>query len=201
MEIWKAIPDHEDYEVSDFGRVRRIAPGRKTFVGKILRDQNTGAGYRSVALTKNGRAVRKYVHRLVALAFLGPPPRGREVNHRDGDKLNNSLANLEYVTRSQNNDHAFALGLKPKGKDHHWWRGGPKPRPRKGRQIGATHWTRLKPEKIARGDHCGHNKVTSAQVAEIRARAASGAVQRRLAAEFGISTAQVCRIIKGSRWA
>lgn len=201
MENWRPVPHHEEYEVSDLGRVRRAAPGRKTFVGKVLRPQQVGTGYRAVALTKNGKARQMYVHRLVMLAFVGQPPPRHEVNHRDGDKANNALANLEYVTRSENNNHAFASGLARRGADHHWWRGGPKPRPRKGKQVGATHWVRHKPERIARGERSGKNKVSAAEVAAIRARASAGEVQRVLAAEYGLSPGQVCRIVKGSRWA
>lgn len=201
MEGWRTIPGHNEYEVSDLGRVRRAAPGRKTFVGKVLRPQSIGAGYRAVALTKNGKAIHRYVHRLVMLAFVGEPPEGHEVNHRDGDKSNNALANLEYVTRSENNNHAFASGLARKGAEHHWWRGGPKPRVKKGKQAGPTHWTRHKPERIARGESSGKNKVSAAEVEAIRARASTGEVQRAIASEYGLSPAQVCRIVKGSRWA
>lgn len=201
MEIWRTIPGQENYEASNLGRIRRVAPGRKTFVGKVLACQRVGTGYRSTALVRDGKAVRHYVHRLVMLAFVGPPPSRHEVNHIDGDKTNNALSNLEYVTRSENNYHAFDNGLMPKGSDHHWWRGGPKPRVRKGPQIGPTHWTRHKPDRIARGERSGKNKITEAQVAAIRARAAAGDVQRSLASEYGVSPAQICRIIKGSRWA
>jgi HNH endonuclease len=83
---------------------------------RALTPGDNGRGYLRVMCA--GRL--QCVHRLVALAFLGPVPAGKEVNHKDGDKLNNRPDNLEYVTRSQNMLHANAKGLAPKLKgDRH----------------------------------------------------------------------------------
>lgn len=118
-EIWRAVPGHEGrYEVSSFGRVRSfltvrsmLRPGKKSggYLNVILRDPSARTRSRSVS-----------VHRLVAIAFLGNPPERHEVNHIDGDKTNNRLENLEYVTRSENVKHAIAMGLnkRPRGADH-----------------------------------------------------------------------------------
>ena len=67
-------------------------------------------------LSSNGQ-VR--VHRLVALCYLGEPPLGAEVNHKDGNKENNDVSNLEYVTSKENSVHAVRLGLIKTGKHHH----------------------------------------------------------------------------------
>lgn len=67
-------------------------------------------GYLNVALQNKTLRKREKIHRLVAAAFIGPPGK-LDVNHIDGNKLNNRLENLEYVTRSENLKHAFRLGL------------------------------------------------------------------------------------------
>jgi hypothetical protein len=105
-EDWRQVPDFPSYEASSLGRIRNSASGlvRKTRV-------NWG-GYAHVTLSQNGRPFFRGVHRLVASAFHGQCPHGREVNHKDGDKVNNAPENLEYLTRSENNKHAFAIGLK-----------------------------------------------------------------------------------------
>lgn len=63
-----------------------------------------------VSLSREGEIFKVYVHRLVAEAFLSD--RDETVNHIDGNKLNNTLVNLEWVSYSENNSHAFKLGLK-----------------------------------------------------------------------------------------
>jgi hypothetical protein len=117
---WRAVVGFESiYEVSDAGGVRRVAPstGRPervgtggARVGRVL-TANTELDYPRVQLWKEGRYFNRLVHRLVAEAFLGPIPDGMEVNHIDGNKLNPSVANLEYVTPSENSSHAYRTGL------------------------------------------------------------------------------------------
>ena len=70
-----------------------------------------GMGYYVVNPVVNGKNVLSYVHHLVAIAFLGEPLGDQEVNHKDGDKTNNRLDNLEYVTHRENMRHARHLGL------------------------------------------------------------------------------------------
>ncbi len=92
------------YEVSDLGRVRRSEPpwkDGKTHVGKIMRLQ-TVTGYWKVHLRDGGRNKQCLVHRLVAEAFLGPCPEGMQVNHKDRNRTNATVNNLEYVTPKQN---------------------------------------------------------------------------------------------------
>jgi hypothetical protein len=117
-EIWKAVVGFESlYSVSNLGRIRREAPPRwqgrgKTFRGRILNGTNM-QGYRQVRLTRTTED--RYlcrIHRLVAAAFLGPCPETFEVNHRNGRKSDNRLENLEYVSRSDNLRHAYAIGLR-----------------------------------------------------------------------------------------
>jgi hypothetical protein len=200
-EVWKPVTVCGDYEISNMGRIRRATPGKKTYVGKILKDQKVGSGYRAIRLTMSGKQYQFYIHRLVAIEFIGEVPNGYEVNHKDGDKTNNAVANLEYMTRSQNCIHAIETGLKVSlsGPDNPLWKGGK--RPPKPPHSGERHWTKHKPECIASGERSGKNKVSFADVDAMRAAVASGAVQKRMAEKYGLSVAQVCRIINGRRWA
>jgi hypothetical protein len=124
MEEWRAIPGHAGYEVSDQGRVRSVdrwieySDGRKAgskawFKGKLLAPGAVGRGYWQVAL--GGSAPNNYVHQLVALVFLGPPDAGQEVRHLDGNKKNNTVPNLRYGTRSQNQLDRIAHGTHGRG--------------------------------------------------------------------------------------
>lgn len=115
VEFWKPAPDYEDfYQVSDQGRVRRIAKGPHTHAGLILRPCDNGGGYACVALCRDGHAKTRTVHTLVAEVFLGPCPVGMEVNHKYGIKADNRLTELEYTTHSENVKHSYrVLGRKP----------------------------------------------------------------------------------------
>ena len=70
-------------------------------------------GYCQQILRKNGKTYMRYMHRLVAEAFIPNPDHLREVNHKDGNKLNNAVSNLEWVSRSQNMKHSYETGLRP----------------------------------------------------------------------------------------
>lgn len=197
-EEWRPILDGL-YEVSNTGRIRRAAPGRSTWVGRELKAQLIPNGYLHVMPVINGKNRNMYVHHLVSEAFLGPCPEGYEVNHRDGNKTNNQADNLEYVTRKENMQHAIAHGLAP-----HLIAKPKTPKMPKERQLprGENHWTHLHPERVPRGDQRPYNtKVTQVQVNEIRALVASGVKQRSLCEKYGLSPAQICRIVKGTRWA
>ena len=130
-EIWKPIPGYDgNYLVSNKGNVQRIARVVKRSDGQI---QGIGAkvmakhldklGYERVDIQYQGPKRGLLVHRLVALTFLPPAtsPDKREINHKDGNKRNNTPDNLEWCTRTENMQHAISLGLKPpapKGVDH-----------------------------------------------------------------------------------
>ena len=98
MEHWKKIKGHEDYMVSDKGRVMSLKFGKQ----KIRKQRVDRDGYCRVDLSKNSIVKTWRTHSLVAEAFI-PNPEGRqEVNHIDGNKSNNRLDNLEWCTRSEN---------------------------------------------------------------------------------------------------
>lgn len=83
--------------------------------GKEIKQNKINSGYLAVRLNKmKGQQDRWLVHRLVAHVFIGPCPKGLQVNHVDGNKENNNIINLEYVTKKENIRHARLLGLMPK---------------------------------------------------------------------------------------
>lgn len=94
------------YEVSNLGDVRNAD-------GKTRRAHINAFGYARLQLAREGTKQNVFVHRLVAEAFVENPDAKPEVNHRDGDKLNNAAANLEWVTRGENVRHAHDAGLVP----------------------------------------------------------------------------------------
>ena len=111
METWKPVRGYESlYEVSSQGEVRRVKGGQGARPGRLLQPLSDGR-YLKVHLSKNNRIKQVYVHYLVAEAFLGARPDGMQINHRDGNKLNNTDTNLEYVTPLENTRHAIAKGL------------------------------------------------------------------------------------------
>lgn len=113
-EIWKPVPGYEGiYLASNLGRVMRTAPAKGTQIGRILAPYVTEFGYGQISLRdKDGNSRRVFVHTVVMAAFNGHCPIGKEVNHIDGDKLNNKLENLEYLSRSEHMRHSIdVLGL------------------------------------------------------------------------------------------
>ena len=122
MKEWKQIPGFEGfYSVSNDCEVRRDAPsvhtGGTSYIGKILKNR-LGAAYLYVCLFKNGIGRNYFVHVLMMMSFNGPAPIGYEINHKDGNKHNNVLSNLEYVTKKQNMQHALKNGLMKLGEMH-----------------------------------------------------------------------------------
>jgi hypothetical protein len=120
-EEWRAVAGFEGYyEVSNFGEVRsidRLVPrdgptGNMTRKGQLRKPHITPKGYLRVQLTKDGEAHNYQVHRLVALAFIPNPDNKPEVNHRNGNKRDNYVGNLEWSTGSENQTHAYQMGLK-----------------------------------------------------------------------------------------
>ena len=111
-EEWLPAPDFPTYHVSNFGRV-------KSFKGKqrIIKPALSGSNYLFITLYSCDKAKPISVHRLVALAFIPNPKKKSEVNHRDGNKFNNHVSNLEWATSSENNLHAFNTGLMKSGED------------------------------------------------------------------------------------
>lgn len=123
---WRDIAGFEGYyEISRNGVIRSkdrfVERGHKCRdKGRIIKINIQKGYYPMVGLSKNGKSHTKLVHRLLAIAFIPNPENKPQVNHKDGNKQNNELSNLEWATEKENIAHSFQTGLQviPKGKDH-----------------------------------------------------------------------------------
>jgi hypothetical protein len=111
MEIWLETHVSDRYLVSNLGRIKSL-PKRTRTGSRILKTSMYENGYCFVDLVVNGAVKRFLIHRLVAIAFIPNPKNKQQVNHKDGIKTNNFLSNLEWSTRSENQKHAIATGLR-----------------------------------------------------------------------------------------
>ena len=113
QEKWRPVVGFEDaYEVSNTGRVRSIGRYVKSRWGQTwynmheLKIQTSKKGYKTVVLHRDGDYYQKQVHRLVAEAFIPNPENMEQVNHKDTDKANNNVSNLEWCTQRENVNHS-----------------------------------------------------------------------------------------------
>ncbi|MFI9244210.1 NUMOD4 motif-containing HNH endonuclease [Streptomyces sp. NPDC053086] len=99
--VWRPVPGYEfDYEVNEQGDVRSLP--RQGAKGGLRRPTLAKVGYLKLELWSRGRGESRYVHEIVAAAFLGPRPIGLEIRHLDGNPLNCALSNLAYGTHGEN---------------------------------------------------------------------------------------------------
>jgi hypothetical protein len=103
----KPIPDFPEYLASSLGYVISLKGGKR----KALVGGSCNGGYCGVLLRRNGKTIRRNVHRLIAAAFLDLPDGVGEINHIDGNKLNNALENIEVTSHSENMKHAVRIGI------------------------------------------------------------------------------------------
>jgi hypothetical protein len=126
MEIWRDIPGYEGiYQASSHGQIRTVEGkvtsnkryGVRHWKSRVLkgRGSNPITGKR-VSLWKDGQSRDFLVARIVALTFLGEPQEGFTVNHKDGNRFNNMLENLEWLSLADNIKHGFETGLYPQKK-------------------------------------------------------------------------------------
>lgn len=120
-EEWRSVEWDSRYEVSSRGRVRSYAsPSGGSYPDPHpLKLEVSRHGYYRVRLTRRGESYKPLVHLIVAEAFLGSRPEGQVVRHKDGDKLNISADNLEYGTRSENEDDKLRHGTRVWGEKCH----------------------------------------------------------------------------------
>lgn len=100
----RIIPGFPGYRISRSGRIISFRRG-------LLKPSTDKHGYHFVGLTAPGIRKKIFVHTLVMLTFDGPRPEGLQINHLNGNKKDNRLSNLEYVTPLENMRHAYATGL------------------------------------------------------------------------------------------
>jgi hypothetical protein len=122
MEIWKDIEGYENlYKISNLSNVKSLSRKIKTTLNKngyyvkkdkILKPMILANGYKYVLLYKNKKTKIKYIHRLVAQAFIPNPENKLCINHKDLNKFNNSIENLEWCTKSENSIH-YWLNVSP----------------------------------------------------------------------------------------
>lgn len=126
-EIWKRIDGFDHYKISNFGHVKRCIqnnrngssfkkPAYSGINGKMLKP-TTWAGYFRVNLSNNLKPFAHSIANLVAKNFIGHKSKGLTINHKDGNKLNNHVNNLEYIAMKDNIRHAYKNGLMCIGED------------------------------------------------------------------------------------
>jgi hypothetical protein len=107
MEVWKKTHLCNDYEISNYGRVKSLKRGST----KILNINLNTKGYCHVCLSVDNKQKVITIHRLVAEAFILNKYKYPQINHKDGNKLNNNVSNLEWCNNKMNQIHALCNGL------------------------------------------------------------------------------------------
>lgn len=122
-EIFKSIKDYEGiYEISQYGNVKSLKRSGSGVLKKdiILKPFDNGRGYLYYTLRKNCKAKNYSAHRLVAEMFIPKKDGLNDINHKDGNKKNNKVENLEWCNKKMNMVHASILNLLPKGEKSHF---------------------------------------------------------------------------------
>lgn len=173
-EEWKDVAGYEGfYSISSFGRAKSFYKG-----GKILKPTEKGPikfgkGYLIYTLHNiNGETKTFYAHKLVMESFIGGRPKGSQINHKDGDKHNNRLNNLEYVSPLENVRHSI--------------------------KIGHFNPHTLKP--YIAGSKNKQSKLKESEVITIRENHRNGIKTRFLAKEFNVDRTVIQKIVKRKSW-
>ena len=163
----KQIENFKQYYVDKHGNVYSKKTGKLKQLSPIL----THYGYYEVQLSSPLDKFRAKVHRLVAECFIPNPNNLPQVNHIDGDKLNNCVFNLEWCTPKDNLKHARESGL-----------------------------NNSKPTPNGRGEKNSRSKLTEALVLEIRQKASDGFTHKQLGVEYGVAESTISGIVSRIRW-
>lgn len=113
-ELWKPVPDFEDYHISTLGRVKSF----KYSNPRIMRPKLGDGGYLNISLSKNGERKTLLISRLVAICFIHNTNNKPQVDHVNGDKFNCRVTNLRWATSSENTKYAYAFGFAKSGEEH-----------------------------------------------------------------------------------
>lgn len=175
QEEWRLVPGFEKYAVSSYGVVKRITQGRGTKHGRLLKPSYNTEGRPRISLYYEPNKMKtRSVAQVVAMAFLGKRPPGKEINHKNGVRDHNRLENLEYVTPEENHYHAQIHGLLSHGKLH-----------------GDT----------VRGERNGYSKLSTGEVIEIKKKGRLGVLSHsQIAKEYPVNRSVISRILEGKLW-
>lgn len=163
----KQINNFEHYYIDKFGNVYSKKRGDIKKLSPIL----THYGYYDVGLTNANGTIKKCIHRLVAEHYIDNPSNLPQVNHIDGNKLNNNVSNLEWCTHKDNLKHARILGLN----------------------------TSL-PRPNGQGEKNSRSKLTNSLVLEIRQKASEGITHKQLSIEYNVAESTISGIVSRIRW-
>lgn len=165
MGEWKILEENNKYAINNKGEIINIS----TMKYKKTEIHN---GYERVSFMQDGKRTRHRVHRLVAKYFIPNPLNKPQVNHIDGDRLNNNIKNLEWVTAQENTEHAIRIGL--------------------------TDFSKISWPK---GEENPSSKITEEDVIKIREMYDSGEfLLRELSEHFDLSITTIWNIAKRNTW-
>jgi hypothetical protein len=169
---WKPVLGYDCYQVSDDGQVARVKTyGNKPKpVWKMVAQRPKRGGYITYHLCENGERKDLLAHRLVWEAFNGKIGIGVEINHKNGDKSDNRLVNIELLTRSENMKHKFRVL-------HH-----------------------AAPNNPSHGSKNASAKLTEADIPKILEMHRAGVYQYEIARIFGVTQRAIGRIVLGQGW-
>lgn len=178
-EDWRVVADFPDYAVSNYGQIKRVkvdALGHK-LTGRPLKAMISKSGYAKVSLCRDARVFNARVNRIVCAAFHGPAPSpGHHAAHNDGDSLNNHADNLRWVDGRENERDKRAHGTAA---------------------IGERHWSKLRPDRRAKGEKHGLAKLNADAVRLIKNDTRR---QRDIANAYGVSQRAIWSIKAGKTW-
>lgn len=169
-EEWKDIVGYEGlYQVSNYGNVKCVGRGNARMIVQRVGTKKNGA-YMLLNLNNDGVYKTKKAHRLVAEAFIPNPDNKPTVNHKDGNKQNNKVSNLEWATWSENNFRAFKIGLRVPNVDNVKIRGS------------KNVWAKISEKdvlKIRELHRCGMRQVDIAKLYPVNSRNINNIVTKR----------------------